>query len=98
MTREEEGAALAASRDLLGDGGMICIECRSINDALAREGEVISPTERIAGHYRRFIVLQELVDQLDALGMDVVERTESQGLAVHGSEDPVVIRVVARKW
>jgi SAM-dependent methyltransferase len=97
MTREEEGAALAGSRDLLGDRGLLCIECRSINDALAREGEVISPTERIAGHYRRFIVLQELVDQLDALGMDIVEQIESRGLAVHGDEDPVVIRVFARK-
>ena len=97
MTREEEAAALAASRDLLARDGLLCIECRSINDALAREGEVISPTERIAGHYRRFIVLQELTDQLNALGMDIVDQVESQGLAVYGSEDPVVIRVVARK-
>jgi bifunctional enzyme CysN/CysC len=97
MTREEEDAALAASRDLLSGGGLLCIECRSINDALAREGEVLSPTERIAGHYRRFIVLQELVEKLGELGLDIVEQVESQGLAVHGNEDPVVIRVIAQK-
>ncbi|MGH8232711.1 MAG: adenylyl-sulfate kinase [Rhodanobacteraceae bacterium] len=97
MTREEEKAALASSCDLLLAGGLLCIECRSINDALAREGEVISPTERISGHYRRFIVLQELIDQIEALGLDVIERVESRGLAVYGNEDPVVIRVIARK-
>lgn len=97
MTREEEDAALSDSRALLSPGGLLCIECRSINDALAREGEVLSPTERIAGHYRRFIVLPDLIERIEALGMDIVEQVESQGLAVHGDEDPMVIRVIARK-
>lgn len=97
MTREEESGALQASRDLLSSGGLLCIECRSINDALAREGEVISPTERISGHYRRFIVRQELVEQLENLDFDIIEQIESQGLAIYGDEDPVVIRVIAAK-
>jgi adenylylsulfate kinase-like enzyme len=97
MTREEERGALQASHDLLSAGGLLCIECRSINDALARQGEVISPTERISGHYRRFIVRHELIEQLDMLGFDIIDQVESQGLAIHGDEDPVVIRVVAKK-
>jgi adenylylsulfate kinase-like enzyme/SAM-dependent methyltransferase len=97
MTREEENSALADSHALLAAGGLLCIECRSINDRLAREGEVISPTERIAGHYRRFIVLPELTERIESLGMEIVEQIESQGLAVHADEDPVVIRVLARK-
>jgi hypothetical protein len=97
MTKDEEDAALAACTTLLVRDGLLCIECRSINDALAREGEVLSPTERISGHYRRFIVMPELVDKLQSLGFSIVEQTESQGLAVYGNEDPMVIRVIARK-
>ncbi len=63
MTRAEEERAIAAAHDLLSPGGTFCIECRSINDPLARAGDVLSPDERIAGHYRRFIVLTELLDK-----------------------------------
>jgi adenylylsulfate kinase-like enzyme/2-polyprenyl-3-methyl-5-hydroxy-6-metoxy-1,4-benzoquinol methylase len=96
MTRAEEERAIAAAHDLLSPGGMFCIECRSINDPLARAGDVLSPDERIAGHYRRFIVLAELLDKLKAQGFEILEQVESKGLAVFGDEDPVVIRVLAR--
>ena len=97
MTRAEEERAIAAAHDLLSAGGMFCIECRSINDPLARAGDVLSPDERIAGHYRRFIVLAELLDKLRGQGFEILEHVESKGLAVFGDEDPVVIRVFAGK-
>lgn len=97
MTRAEEERAIAAAHDLLSPGGMFCIECRSINDPLARAGDVLSPDERIAGHYRRFIVLAELLDKLQKQGFEILEQVESKGLAVFGDEDPVVIRVLAAK-
>jgi SAM-dependent methyltransferase len=97
MTRAEEERAIAAAHDLLTPGGMFCIECRSINDPLARAGDVLSPDERIAGHYRRFIVLAELLDKLRGQGFGILEQVESKGLAVFGDEDPVVIRVLAEK-
>ncbi|HET9836531.1 MAG TPA: adenylyl-sulfate kinase [Rhodanobacteraceae bacterium] len=96
MTRAEEERAIAAAHDLLSSGGMFCIECRSINDPLARTGDVLSPDERIAGHYRRFIALPELLDKLRGQGFEILEQVESRGLAVFGDEDPVVIRVLAR--
>jgi hypothetical protein len=73
------------------------IEARSINDPMALLGEVISPTERIHGHYRRFIVASELNDQLSSAGFVVEDSVESKGLAVFGDEDPVVLRVTARR-
>jgi len=97
MTRAEEERAIAAAHDLLSPGGTFCIECRSINDPLARAGDVLSPDERIAGHYRRFIVLTELLDKLRKQGFEILEQVESKGLAVFGDEDPVVIRVLAAK-
>ena len=60
-------------------------------------GEVISPTERIFGHYRRFIIPEEIVLKLEVSGFIIEEFIESSGLAALGSEDPVVIRIVAKK-
>lgn len=97
MPVSEEVELLECAFALLKDGGELHVECRSINDPMARMGEVISPTERIHGHYRRFIVQDELVERLKHAGFEVRDLIESDGLAVHGDENPVVIRVVAVK-
>lgn len=96
MTYDEEAEFLASAAHLLRSGGTLYIECRSINDPLARKGEVISPTERIDGHYRRFIVFDELAQTLKRNGFEIAESVESDGLAVYKDDNPVVIRVVAR--
>lgn len=97
MTATEENAALTSAFALLAPGGLLCIECRSINDPLSRKGEVISPTERIDGHYRRFIVLEELTEKLTGLGFSIIESIEADGLAVFREENPVVIRIIATR-
>ncbi len=97
MTPSEEAEFLTELVRLTAPGASLFIECRSINDLLARQGEVLSPTERIAGHYRRFIVVDELVAAVEAAGFSVVESIEGRGLAKFDSEDPVVIRLTARR-
>jgi adenylylsulfate kinase-like enzyme/SAM-dependent methyltransferase len=95
MTAAEEDEFLARSAELLRTGGRLFIEARSINDPLAREGEVISGTERIAGHYRRFIVADELRAKLKRGGFHIDAFIESAGVAKLGDDDPVVIRASA---
>ena len=73
------------------------IECRSINDPLSSEGEILSHTERVDGHYRRFIILEELKQRLMGVGFEIAETIESKGLAKFEKEDPIVIRVNAIK-
>lgn len=97
MTSPEEAAFLIAAHELLESDGLLLIECRSINDTLKLLGDVISPTERIHGHYRRFIVKEELERSLLLLGFRIEYAAEGKGFAIHGSEDPVIIRVIARK-
>ena len=97
MPIEEEIEILKNSYKLLKKNGSIHIECRSINDNLFREGEIISLTERIAGHYRRFIDLDELIIRLNSAGFEVINKIESRGLAKFRNEDPIVIRIVAKK-
>jgi bifunctional enzyme CysN/CysC len=97
MPLQEEIGTLQAAFSALRPGGEILIECRSINDPLARQGEVIGPTERIHGHYRRFIIMEDLQARLETAGFEVLSAIEGNGLAVFGDDDPVVIRVRARK-
>jgi bifunctional enzyme CysN/CysC len=97
MPLEEELKTIQKSHELLKKGGSIYIECRSVEDPLFRKGELLSRTERIDGHYRRFIVLNELLDRLQSVGFEIIEAIESNGLAVYGDDDPVVIRVCAKK-
>lgn len=96
MTPEEEEEFFSAACKLLKPGGEVYIECRSINDPLARKGEVISPTERIHGHYRRFVVIDELLRRLADSGFEILESDEVSGVAKYKDDDPVVIRVVAK--
>ena len=93
----EEDEFLHYAWSSLVNSGRLFIECRSINDRLAYKGEVLSPTERIHGHYRRFIVKQELVAKIEELGFSIDSVLESDGLAVHGDDDPIVIRLTATK-
>ena len=57
----------------------------------------MSHTERVFGHYRRFIILDEFIQRLVQVGFKVVEAIENVGLAEFGEEDPMVIRVKAIK-
>jgi bifunctional enzyme CysN/CysC len=97
MTPEEGDEFLVAAARCLKPNGRLLLECRSINDPLARKGEVLSPTERIDGHYRRFIVADELLEDVKAVGLAVEQLVESAGLAKFKDEDPVVIRLIAKK-
>ena len=97
MSINEELEMLKTSYQLLNNNGQFFIECRSINDPLSNTGEILSHTERIEGHYRRFIILEELKQRLIQVGFKIIEAIESNGLANLGEEDPVVIRVKAIK-
>ena len=93
MSLNEELEMLTMSYRLLNEDGQFFIECRSINDPLSEAGEILSHTERIEGHYRRFIILKEFIQRLVQVGFEVVEAIENTGLAKFGEEDPMVIRV-----
>ena len=60
-------------------------------------GEIISTTERVHGHYRRFIIPEEFHDRLIERGFKVISLQEEDGVAKYGDDDPVVIRVIAAK-
>ena len=97
MSLNEELEMLKMSYKLLKKNGQLFIECRSTNDPLSQKGEILSHTERVFGHYRRFIILEEFKLRLVKTGFEVVEAIENIGLAKFGEENPMVIRVQAIK-
>ena len=97
MSLSEEIEILKTSYRLLNKDGQVFIECRSINDPLSDKGEILSETERIDGHYRRFIILEEFKQRLIQAGFKITKTIESNGLAKFEEEDPIVIRISAIK-
>jgi bifunctional enzyme CysN/CysC len=97
MPLEEEINLLNSSFNLLKNNGSLFIECRSIKDKLAREGDFLSHSERVSGHYRRFIILDDFKARLEDAGFTIENFVESDGLANLGDNDPIVIRVQVSK-
>jgi SAM-dependent methyltransferase len=84
----------------LKSGGLICLEARSIYDPLYEKGEKSDAQDQdvsVCGHYRRFIRSSQLVDELISLGFQVEFQMEADGLSVHNDDNPVLVRVIARK-
>lgn len=98
VNRNQEQVLLSNLFRGLRPTGRLFIEVRGINDPLFGKGRQV---ERNAffydNHYRRFIVLDELVESLEGWGFRVEYAQERTGFAPYGSDDPPVIRVVAVK-
>jgi len=89
----------------LAQGGVLAIEARSVKDPLYGKGEAVpgqadaflGETTHAKAHYRRFIRMQELCDELKGLGFEIIETDERSGLSPYKDDDPVLVRVFARK-
>ena len=92
-----------AHTKLAVNNGVLCIEARSVKDDLYGKGVRVgehayeATTKQSPAHYRRFIVLDDLVLELKQLGFSMLFVGEQNGWAEYGNEDPVVVRVVAKR-
>lgn len=76
--------------------GLFCAEMRTINDPLYKKGIKISKTERIYGHYRRFIDAREFIKKLEYLNFTVLFSEEDKGFSITDGDDPVLLRIIAQ--
>jgi len=97
VDKEAEQRTLKWAFGTLADGGRLFIEVRSTKDPLRGVGTALSESEYVTDHYRRFVDFTELKTQLEDIGFALDFEQESNGLAVYKEEDPVVIRIVARR-
>ena len=82
----------------LRPGGKLFIEVRSVKDPLFGKGRQLEHNAFFYdNHYRRFIVLEELVESLEQHGFRVEYAEERTGFAPYGNDDPPVIRIVSVK-
>ncbi len=81
----------------LKQGGKFCIEVRSVNDNFCGEGKEVETDAFVTDHYRRFIRLDEMVNELKEIGFSIEYQIEATSLAKYKNEDPSVIRIVAIK-
>ena len=98
VPRDEASRAIRWARDHLAADGVVLAEARSVLGDLYGVGTPLGDDAfEQDGHYRRFIRSEELVAELRDSGFVIDDLVESDGLAALGADDPVVIRVVARR-
>jgi len=97
ITEEQETSTLENSYKNLKHDGLLFIEARSIKDNMFQNSKKLSSNEGETDHYRRFIVFEELKNKMKKTGFEILEAIESDGLAKYKDDDPVVIRIIAKK-
>ncbi|SMD32387.1 Methyltransferase domain-containing protein [Reichenbachiella faecimaris] len=97
VSKEQATQTLVWAFQSLNEGGKFCIEVRSIKDELFGQGTEVEKDAFVTDHYRRFIRIDEMLEELKAIGFKIDYSIESKGLAVYKDEDPSIIRIVAVK-
>ena len=77
--------------------GLFLLEARSIKDPMYKKGKSLSDNENFTDHYRRYMDLKSIISKLEKRGFSIIYKIESDGLAVYKDDDPVVIRIIAKK-
>eukprot|EP01114_Cavostelium_apophysatum_P004884 TRINITY_DN1531_c0_g2_i1.p2 TRINITY_DN1531_c0_g2~~TRINITY_DN1531_c0_g2_i1.p2 ORF type:complete len:219 (-),score=45.83 TRINITY_DN1531_c0_g2_i1:860-1516(-) len=98
---KEEAASrtLRWAFDNLIDEGKLFIEVRSIKDPMCGKGTPVEGERDafINTHYRRFVRADELTAELESIGFHIDFFQEADGLSIWKDDNPVVIRIHARK-
>lgn len=82
----------------LKNDGLFFIEVRSIKDDIYGLGEEVERNAFIYNdHYRRFVVKEELEQELEKTGFEIVYAEEARGFAPFNEMDPTILRVIAKK-
>ena len=80
------------------NNGKFFIEVRSIKDEIYGKGKKIAHnTYLYGGHLRRFIVMDDLIENLKSFGFTIEYSKEDSNFAIHNKENPVCIRIIAKK-
>jgi len=90
ITDAEQATLLRLLVNLLQSPAMLMIEARSA-------GEGAGHCETHDGHYRRLLDRQQLHDELRENNFVIEHSAEAQGWATHGTDDPTVLRIVAKR-
>ena len=97
LNKAESEKAIAIMSRILPINGYFFSESRSINSSLYGTGHALGQDIYETDHKRRFLRKNDLIHQLESYGFTIENVIESDGLAIYQDDDPVVIRISARK-
>jgi len=98
INEEQESEVLRNVYGALKSGGRFFIEVRSVNDDIYGKGNKVGRNAYIYdGHYRRFIVKEELEAHAEQTGFSILYSEEKSGFAPFGDADPPIIRMILGK-
>lgn len=97
INMEDEKKVLQWIIHNLVDGGYVFFESRSVHDTILTSGIRLSVNENFTDHYRRYIDMDQICENLKTLGFSIVEALESDEFAPYKNERPMIIRVTAQK-
>mgnify|MGYP001184129200 FL=1 len=97
LNENEENRVIKSVAKLLPKDGLFFSENRSVKSDLYGKGKVISKDIFSTDHKRRFIRKNNISQKLEDNGFKITTLVEEKGLAVHQGDDPVVIRICAKK-
>jgi tellurite methyltransferase len=82
---------------VLKTDGLIYVEYRNCFDERKDLGEKISEYERSDGHYRRFLIDEDVIKRASDAGFTVEYSISGKGLAKFRNEDPNVSRLILKR-
>jgi tellurite methyltransferase len=98
ITTDDESVLLPNVYNALNDGGLFCIEVRTIKDPLCGVGKSCGNNTFITdGHQRRFIDSKIFRKQVSTLGFKELYFTEENNLSVYKNDNPVLMRLILQK-
>lgn len=97
LSAAEAANAFAWIYSCMNSGGLFLSESRSTRDPIFGQGQRVAEHVYRTDHRRRFLDRKSLESDLEGVGFELLEVVEEQGLAIYKDDDPVVIRVIARK-
>ena len=92
--------ALRWAAAALKSGGYLCIEARGYRNSLYQKGQPVAGEDDAFvydAHYRRFINIDSLREQLKKLGLQEIIAEEARGFAPYNGTDDYFIRVIVQK-
>lgn len=98
INEKQETEVLHNVYKVLKDKGQFFVEVRSINDDLYGMGEKVGRNSYVYnGHFRRFIIIEELKEKLEEVGFHIKSAREERGFAPYKGDNPPIIRIIATK-
>lgn len=97
ITEKDENIVLKKVYEALKEGGLFCIEARTIKDPLYGKGNQVEKHAFFTDHYRRFIDSDTFIKKVLTIGFKINYFLERNNLSIYKNDNPFLMRVLLEK-